>query len=155
MSKNEIDIAGRRKAAEVIRHFASGQMTNFEFEEVEPETFESGLRAIIYRGIWPLYDDFKEHKLTGREQFTPEVRDHLARIILFLHGSLPYRWPVCTGWRGIADWFACVLTLGIFRPARKRIRESGGDKSVWPFYTRAEYEAALRHPPFLQAKKAA
>jgi hypothetical protein len=155
MNNTGIDITARRKSAALFRHFAAGQLTNYQLEESQPESFELGLNAIFFYGIWPLYDDLHEHKLTGRHRLTPEDRDHIARIILFLHTSLPYRWPVGTGWRGIADWLVTFLTLGIYRPMRRRIRESGGDKSVWPFFTRAEYDSALQHPPFLHATKCA
>ena len=155
MNTTEIDITARRKAAEVYRHFAAGQLTNDQMEDSQPKSFERGLHDIFFCGIWPLYDDLHEHKLTGRYRLTPEGRDHVARIILFLHSTLPYRWPIRTGLRSIGGWLVAVLTLGIYRPVQQRIRESGGDESVWPFFTCAEYESALQHPPFLHATKCA
>jgi hypothetical protein len=155
MNTTEIDITARRKAAEVYRHFAAGQLTNDQMEDSEPKSFERCLHDIFFFGIWPLYDDMHEHKLTGRYRLTPEGRDHVARIILFLHSTLPYRWPIRTGLHGIGGWLVAVLTLGIYRPVPEVIRESGGDESVWPFFTRAEYESALQHPPFLHSTKCA
>jgi hypothetical protein len=155
MDATEIDIAARRKAAEIYRHFAAGLLTNDQMEDSLPKSSERGLHDIFFCGIWPLYDDLHEHKLTGRYRLTPEGRDHVARIILFLHSSLPYRWPRSTGWRGLIDVLVALPTLGLFRPARLRLRASGGDESVWPFFTRTEYESALEHPPFLHATKCA
>jgi hypothetical protein len=153
MNTNEIDITARRKAAEVYRHFAIGKLTNDQMEGSLPESFERGFHDIFFHGIWPLYDDLHEHKLTGQHRLTPEGRDHVARIILFLHSTHPYRWPIKAGFRGIGGGLVAILTLGIYRPARRAIRESGGDESVWPFFTRDEYESALKHPPFLHATK--
>jgi hypothetical protein len=155
MSTTEIDFKARRKAAEIYRHFAAGLLTNDQMEDSLPVSFERGLHDIFFAGIWPLYDDLHEHKLTGSYRLTSDGRDHVARVILFLHSSLPYRWPASTGWRGILDGLVALLTLGLYRPARHRLRASGGDESVWPFFTRSEYESALQHPPFLHATKCA
>jgi hypothetical protein len=149
MSTTEIDFASRHKAAEIYRHFAAGLLTNDQMEDSLPKSFERGLHDIFFCGIWPLYDDLHEHKLTGRYRLTPEGRDHVARIILFLHSSLPYRWPVSTGWRGLVDMLVALLTLGLYRRARISLLASGGDQSVWPFFARSDYEAALKRPPFL------
>ena len=153
MDTAKIDIAARRKAAEVYRHFAAGLLTNDQMEDAQPESSEQALHDIFFRGIWPLYDDLHEHKLTGQYHLTPKGREHVARVILFLHGTLPYRWPITIGWRGIGNLLIVAFTFGVFSPLRRRIRASGGDESVWPFFTRDEYESALQHPPFLHAEK--
>ena len=153
MNTVEIDVVARRKAAEIYRHFAAGLLTNDQMEDSLPKSFERGLQDIFYCGIWPLYDDLHEHKLAGRHRLTPEGRDHVARIILFLHSSLPYRWPARIGWSALIDVPITLITLGLFRPARHRLRASGGEESVWPFFTSTEYESALEHPPFLHASK--
>ena len=153
MNTTEIDIEARRKAAEIYRHLAAGLLTNDQMEDSLPKSFESGLHDIFFSGIWPLYDDLHEHKLTGRYRLTPEGRDHISRIILFLHNPLPYRWPSSTGWRHLVDMLVALFTLGVYRPFRRRVRVSGGDESVWPFFTRMEYETALEYPPFLNGKK--
>lgn len=155
MCTTGIDFTARRKAAEIYRHFAAGLLTNDQVEDSLPRSLESGLHDVFFAGIWPLYDDLHEHKLTGCHRLTAEGRDHVARIILFLHSSLPYRWPTSTGCRVVVDVLVALLTLGLFRPAHHRLRASGGEESVWPFFTRAEYESALEHPPFLCAGKSA
>jgi hypothetical protein len=153
MNTTEIDIEARRKAAGIYRHFAAGLLTNDQMEDSLPKSLEKDLHDIFFSGIWPLYDDLHEHKLTGRHRLTAEGRDHVSRIILFLHSSLPYRWPSSTGSRAFVEMLVALLTLGLYRPFRHRIRASGGDESVWPFFTRTEYEAALEHAPFLHANK--
>jgi hypothetical protein len=150
-----IDVEARLRSAKVYRYFAAALLTNDQMEDALPRSFERGLHDIFLCGIWPLYDDLHEHKLTGRYRLTPEGRDHVARIILFLQSSLPYRWPLTTGWRGVPFLILAVLSFGIYRPLRRGIRDSGGHESVWPFFSRAEYESALKHPPFLHATKSA
>lgn len=155
MNEAAIDDSARHKAAEVYRHFAAGLLTNDQMEDSLPRSFEPGLHDIFFCGIWPLYDDLHEHKLTDGYGLTPEGRDHIARIILFLHSRVPYRWPLRTGPKALCLWVlalpVALLTLGLCRPFRWRSRRCGGDESVWPFFTQAEYEIALQHPPFLYA----
>jgi hypothetical protein len=153
MQDAAIDTPCRRKAAEVYRHFAAGLLTNDQMENSLPHSAEPGLHDIFFCGIWPLYDDLHEHKLTGDYHLTAEGREHVARIILFLHNERPYRWPLRTGPKAFCRFLIAVpvalLTLGLYRPLRRRFRDCGGDESVWPFFTRAEYETALQHAPFL------
>ena len=155
MNNIEIDLTARRKAAEVYRHFAAGLLTNDQMEDSLPRSFETSLHEIFFSGIWPLFDDLHEHKLTGRYKLTAEGRKHVARIILFLHSSLPYRWPSRTGFKAIGLWLVAVITLGLYRPLGRRVRNCGGDEAVWPFFTHAEYASALQHPPFLHATNCA
>ncbi|HEY5892304.1 MAG TPA: hypothetical protein VIT91_03645 [Chthoniobacterales bacterium] len=155
MNNNEIDATARRKAAEVYRHFAAGLLTNDQMENSLPRSFESGLHEIFFCGIWPLYDDLHEHKLTGQYHLTPEGRHHVGRVILFLHSSLPYRWPRRTGLQAAGCALIALFTLGFYRPLRQRIRDCRGDEAVWPFFTRSEYQSALQHPPFLHGPKCA
>ena len=150
MNSNSIDIESRRKAAEIYRHFASGTLTNDEMEDALPGSFEDGLHEIFFCGIWPLYDDMHEHKLTGRYRLNDEGRKHVARIILFLHSTLPYRWPSTTGWMRLPDFIISIFTLGYVQLGRRRFRVSSGDEAVWPFFDRSEYELALQSPPYLK-----
>ena len=153
MSNIQIDFESRRKAADIYRHFATGILTNDEMEDALPMSFEVGLHDIFFCGIWPLYDDTFEHKLTGRYHLTKAGHEHVGRIILFLHCSFSYRWPTSTGWKRLPDIFVSILTFGRWQLGRHRFRASGGDESVWPFFTRIEYEQALRSPPFLNSGK--
>jgi hypothetical protein len=153
MEDATIDSVARRKAAEVYRHFAAGLLTNDQMEDSLPRSTEPGLHDIFFCGIWPLYDDLHEHKLTGGYHLTQEGREHVGRIIMFLHSQFPYRWPIRTGPKAFCRLLIAIpiglLTLGLYRPLRRRFRNCGGDESVWPFFTRTEYETALQHPRFL------
>jgi hypothetical protein len=153
MIATEIDVTARCRAAEVYRHFATGLLSNDQMEAALPRSSERGLHDVFFCGIWPLYDDLHEHRLTGRYRLTPEGRDHVARIILFLHSSLPYRWPTSTGWRGAIEMLVSLLSFGRFHPGRLRARAPSGDVSVWPFFKRTEYELALKDPPYFNGTK--
>jgi hypothetical protein len=60
-----IDRAAGTTLAGAVRHFGSGQITNDEFESRIPLTTEANLHDIFMHGVWPLYDDLHEHKLSG------------------------------------------------------------------------------------------
>lgn len=145
----DIDISARRHLAALARRLASGAITNDQFEDERHSSKEAAIHDIYFFGLWPLYDDFFEHKLVGKWALTPEGRTWVARIILFLHSDSPYRYPRTTGIALIPISVLSLVTLGWFgRFWRKRLWR-GGDESVWPFFSIAEYNAALRHPPFL------
>lgn len=161
MNKTRIDIPARRATAAIYRHFAAGITTNYTMEDSLPESREPGLHEIFYHGVWPVYDDMHEHKLTGDYRLTPEGRRYMARIVLFLHSDLPYRWPRTTGPVLFVYLLLSIVSVGTF-PLFVRLwkrfdppaKEPQGDYGVWPFFTRTEYKAALHNPPFLRGTKA-
>ena len=148
MSPHAVDSAARKEYAALLRHLAAGLITNREFEMRSPYWREIGLHELDW-AVWPLYDDFHEHKLTCDYQVTPEGRKFIARMILFLRSDLPYRWPRETGISQLPITLLSLLTLGWFRRWWRSRRAPDGDNSVWPFYTRAEYDEALTRPPYL------
>ena len=87
-----IDINARKEFAQLARHFVSGQITNFEFEERVPSTKDSATIA-IEDSFWCIYDDFKEHKINDSLVVSKEVKEMLARWIMFLHTKEEYFWP--------------------------------------------------------------
>ncbi len=146
---SSIDNEARRHLAALARRLATGGITNEEFEGRQRRSKEPALHDIYFYGLWPLYDDFVEHKLVGKWALTREGRTWVARIILFLHSGLPYRYPRVTGLSQIPVMLLSLATLGWFGRYWRRRQWRGGDASVWPFFSRGEYEAALQHPPFL------
>jgi len=148
-SLHAVDAAARREYASLLRHFASGRITNREFESRMPDWREI-TRHEMDRAVWPLYDDFHEHKLAGDYRVTPEGRQFIARMILFLRSDLPYRWPRLTGLAQLPATLLSIFTIGRFGEWWFRYRAPNGDQSVWPFFTRAEYEDALRNPLYLR-----
>ena len=141
--------------AELGRHLAAGRITNDAFEDAWPRGQERELYEVFHSGFWPLYSDFEEHTLTGRFALAPETRHVVARVILFLRAGQPYRWPPVTGLRQLSVMFLSLLTLGWHGRYWLRQQWRFGDESVWPFFTRTEYEQALSQPVYLRGNHAA
>lgn len=144
-----IDDGARKYLAALARRLAAGAITNEQFESECPDSKESAVHDIYFYGLWPLYDDFVEHKLIGKWALTREGRTWVARIVLFLRSGLPYRYPRVTGLALIPMALLSLVTLGWFGRFWRHRQWRGGEQSVWPFYSRSEYEAALQHPVFL------
>jgi len=149
-----IDRKARDILAENYRHLITGQITNDEFEDRLKFSKDIAIDEIYYRGAWPLYDDLHEHKLTGEWAITEEGKPIAARFILFLKTDLEYEWARRTGAKAFLWVLLGVVTLGIVTIIRKITAATGekGDKDVWPFYRRADYDAALEEPPYLRGK---
>jgi hypothetical protein len=144
----------RHRLREALRHLLSGQITNFDFDE--RTCFQSRDRAVreIASAVWGLYDDLREHRLVGGDKPTATQKDAATRCILFLQTELAWEWPVPSAAQIAASLLLDVATLGALRARRRRRYESAGDFSVWPFFRRADYEAALRNPRLLTGESA-
>ena len=144
-----VDPVTRKEYAALLRHLAVGLITNREFEMRTPDWHDTALDEINW-AMLPLYGDDYEHKLAGEYRLGRDSRQSVARTILFLRSDMRYRWPRQTGCAQGAALVLSLLTLGRFGRWWWRHRAPDGDESVWPFYTRAEYEQALRNPPYLR-----
>jgi hypothetical protein len=145
------DYEARRRLAELSRHFASGLISNDDFMEAIPSSRDPALHDIYFYGLWPLHDDLITHRLRGRWALTPDGRAWVARIILFLRSDAPYRYPIATGLKAFPAMLLSLVTLGWFGRFWIRHKFRNGDGDVWPFYSREEYEQALRRPVYLNA----
>jgi len=145
-----IDRAGRDRLAECIHQLDAGVLTNREFEDKgEFESADHAIRAVFWGGPWLLYDDFRNYRLRGKYRLDPRVRKEAARWVLFLKADLPYEWPVAHV--GVLGALANLMTLGLAARRARRRFERCGDITVWPFLRRADHEAALRRPPYLNS----
>jgi hypothetical protein len=147
-----VDEIARRRLAELARHLATGRITNDDFEDKRPLSSERALHDIHHYGLWPLYDDFITHRLTGKWALSPDSRAWVARIILFLRSGQAYRYPPLTGFRALPVLLVSLVTLGWFGRFWVRHKWSLGDQAVWPFFSRADYEQALAHPVYLNRR---
>jgi hypothetical protein len=147
-----IDREARDILAENYRHLITGLITNDEFKDRLKRSKDFATDEIYFRGAWPLYDDLHEHKLTGEWAITEEGKPIAARFILFLKTDLEYEWPRKTGAKAFFCALLGVCSLGAITIIRKAVTATGerGDKEVWPFYRRSDYEAALKEPPYLR-----
>ncbi len=142
-----IDTKARKEAAEVARHFASGQITNFDFENKIPNSKDPAVWA-VQDTFWCLYDDFKEHKINEGWEMPKQIKTMMARWVMFLYSDEEYRWPKisCPGLR--------PFEYGFFGRLFKRhlAQESfliAGEYSVWPFIDNESYENARNTPHLL------
>ncbi len=141
------DLRARRKSAELIRHFISGQVTNFEFEEKSIESNDPVIRA-IEDCLWCLYDDFTEHKLNEEHKLSKELKHHMARWLLFLYTDEEYKWPHFSypGFRPMEHGFWSKLFNG---PKKEQEFMDAGDYNVWPFITKESFEYAKTNTTLL------
>jgi hypothetical protein len=149
MSIAAIDVPARRKFGELLRHLGAGRISNDQMEDAMPKSKERAIREIFWNGVWPLYDDLHEHKLTGPYRLAGDTRETFARAQLFLTTDLPYRWPHTCSWRIVYTLPVAILTFGFIRLDSWRFERCGGVLSVWPFFTATEYEQILHEQPFL------
>jgi hypothetical protein len=148
----QIDSVARRRLAELARHLASGQITNFEFDDAIPSSKDRSVYTVYFNGLWPLYDDLRLHRMKGKWALTPEGRAWVARIILFLRSNQPYRYPVPTRLQAILAFPLTLATLGLSARLWRRYAWRHADTSVWPFYSKEEFEDARRNPVYLSGR---
>lgn len=94
-----VDRSARNILAELIHQFAAGRVENFDFENRVPESEDFAIREIGWCGCWPLYDDFRTHRMVGKWRIPDESRPEIAKWILFLHSDYEYEWKPRT-WPG-------------------------------------------------------
>lgn len=147
-----VDSDARRSLADLARHLASGRITNDDFEDRRPIGSDPALHDVYFYGLWPLYDDFVKHRLVGNSALTREGRVWVARIVLFLRSGEPYRYPRASRLVAFPVLLLSLATLGWFGRLWLRHQWRHGDQSVWPFYSREEYERALKNPVYLNGR---
>ena len=148
-----LDRVARDRTAELLRHLASGRISNDAFEDALPrETADAAVLA-VQRAAWMLYSDLSEHTLTGKHALSAEARKAVARSIVFLYSDLPYEWPRqrC---EGLARLFAGLIGLGWIPRYFEAQWKRAGDFNVWPFIRHEDYAAALQQPKLLASAPA-
>lgn len=177
-----VDIEKRNKLAEALRHLATGQISNDEFESRLMEEVTDGyLPEQFYRskGInendpvirpivetaWGLYDDTRNHKLTDSDALSEYAKNEIARFILFLKSNQEYSWDYIDLMHPIMrfsfkDMMQSIITFGKHYRDLKLTREQEferikktGDFEFWPFKTKDEFEQELKNQPYLAGQK--
>jgi hypothetical protein len=149
-----IDVKARRCAAETIRHYVSGVITNKEFEKRFPYSKTDPVIRALDRTLETTYSDVSPHKLAGENAVSEELKKRVARWLLFLYSDQEYLWPRI-GNAGLRD-FQNETTLGILlRILTDSDRASisfmqNGDYEVWPFLRHKDFENARKHPTLLR-----
>ncbi len=164
MTSGSVDLPARRRCAQLTRQFASGRLTNDEFEDAIPASRDAAIDEVA-QFAWGFYDDFSEHRLRGGHRLSKLQRQMFARCVLFLKTELRYDHPRRAKWlwgaqaqRG-PDWR--VVLPSFCRTAResgqrmeraqdRRLKRTGMiDDRIWPFRCMQDYKAALKEPPYL------
>ena len=148
-----IDRNARNKAAQTIRHYVCGVITNKEFEKRYPSSKVDPIIRTLDDSLWATYEDIGTHKLTGENSVSCDLKQRIARWLVFLYSDSEYRWPKVSdaGFRDLqADsWFGKFIRT-IFGYEEKSLAFMRcGDYTVWPFFTREEYESAIKSPILL------
>lgn len=150
-----VDRMLRDRFAGALRQLLSRQITNWEFEDfTRGEDLQSADRVLgpIYWRAWTLYSDGMWPERVSQST-AREMRLDVARWVLFLQADLEYRWPPGPmDTFAIRNWPMNLLTFGWWERRKEReLRawQRHGNFDVWPFWSRAEFDAARRAPRFL------
>jgi hypothetical protein len=144
-----VDRSARNILAELIHQFVAGRIENFDFENRVPESEDFTIREIWWCGCWPLYDDFRTHRMVGTWRIPDESRHEIAKWILFLHSDYEYEWKPRTWPGNPGGSLLRLLTFGSFPKFPYAFRT--GKESVWPFISKSQFEAARRHPRYINS----
>ena len=142
-----IDRKARDKFAELLRHFIAGQITNEAFEDQIPYSPEDpAIFEIWYFAVWPLYDDFEEHTLTGKYRVPDEYRRETAKWVLFLKTDQEYRWPRRTGLKNSLMFLLWLVSFGRAGYRAKKLFEAAGDIEGVAIYFSKGYGDSTEKP---------
>jgi hypothetical protein len=121
-------------AAETIRRFMDGSISNREYEQRYPKAKDDPALWAIYINIWFCYSDMKEHTLTGKHALSDKQRALLRRCVLFLKSDSEFQWPPPK----FSLRYGVLRLFGLKRIVERWEAEdmSIGDVDAWPFLTR-------------------
>lgn len=145
-----VDRESRDACAQLVRQLMRGDMEGEEFELAVDElrSTDPGIRAIQTQA-WSCYSDYSPVERSVARAVRPDI----ARSIVFLQSDAEYLWPPYpSGDFPIYNWLFNIFTLGWWeRRKAERLREweQHGDSEVWPFHSRADFDAACARPRFL------
>jgi hypothetical protein len=140
-----IDRKARQSLSALLRRLATGRVSNDEYEDSLPQSrIDSAIWGIHDNGAWYLYSDTREYKLAGQDALGRAARREVARWVLFLGTDLEYEWPEISPLIRPLLFPFSILTLGLAGRFARYVVSRGGDREVWPFSRRSDYENALR-----------
>jgi hypothetical protein len=149
-----IDREARNQAAETIRHYLCGTITNREFERRYPTSKTDPIIRALDDSLWASYEDISTHQLGGANAVPKHLKDRVARWLVFLYSDHEYQWPRIgdAGFRDLpADsWFGNIVRRLFAWEERSAAFMAYGDYDVWPFLRREEFQDALKEPALLK-----
>lgn len=133
-----VDRHSRDIAAEALRDFMEGSISNEQYERRFPRNKDDPALWAVHEQTWLYYSDLTEHTLTGKYALTDAARALYERCLLFLRSDLEFQWPPPK----IRLRYGILRLLGFGRLLKRREeKEMGiGEMEVWPFLKKAEYE---------------
>ena len=142
-----IDRVNRDKLAASCRHYMSGQINNFEFDEINftLHSKDSAIQEIKY-DLWCLYDELKQHKNEGDYKMKGENEAIVKRIILFLKTDQEYQWYKPNAIDKIKNYFAGLFRFKNYTKIIDTTKD--GNREYWPFFSKEGYESALNEPKY-------
>jgi len=137
-----VDRHARDIAADAVRDFMGGSISNREYERRYPTTKRDLALWAIHTALWSGYSDVSEHTMTGKHALNDEGRALVERCILFLRSELEFEWPP-PKFR-VRYGLLRLLGLGRIVTQWEDKEMSIGEKEVWPFLRKADYEDATK-----------
>ncbi len=136
-----VDRHARDIAADAVRDFMQGSISNKEYERRFPRTKDDPAFWAIYSNLWFCYSDVSEHTLTGKYALNDEGRALVNRCVLFLRSDLEFQWPPPK----FRLRYGFLRLIGLGRVVKRWEEEDMGvgDIEVWPFLRKADYEEAI------------
>ena len=149
-----IDRKARNEAADTIRHYVCGTITNREFERRYPASKTDPIIRALDDSLWASYEDISAHRLVGENAVPKDLKDRVARWLVFLYSDFEYQWPRIShaAFRDLpADsWLGNMVRRLLAWEERSTAFMAYGDYDVWPFLRREEFQDALKKPALLK-----
>jgi hypothetical protein len=136
-----VDRRARDIAADAVRDFMGGSISNREYERRFPTAKGDPALWAIHTALWFGYSDTSEHTMTGKHASNDEGRALVERCVLFLRTDLEFQWPVPSS---LCLWYSFLRLVGLGWIATRWGKQdmSIGDVDVWPFLKKADCEEA-------------
>ena len=133
-----VDRRSRDIAADALRDLVEVSISNEEYERRYPKSKDDPALWEIFVQVWFFYSDLKTHALSDKHALNDEQRALLNRCILFLKSDNEFQWPR----QKFRPWHGILRLIGFGRTLKRREEQemSIGDKEVWPFLKKSQYE---------------
>jgi len=114
-----VDRAARDRAANAIRAFMEGSISNREYDRRYPRSKDDPAVWGIYSNSWFFYSDTSEHALAGKHALTGGGRAFMERCLLFLKSDLEFQWPSTK----LRMWYPLLRLIGLGGVANRRVEK--------------------------------
>lgn len=128
-----VDTQQRRLAAELLRGFIEGRITNDALDNGWPSGHRDPALRQIFSSVWACYDDLHRHFFDG----SPETRALLERCAEFLESDEPYAWPEPNRLLILLSTPLALLTFGL---SNRVLWRKYRFPAYWPFHSEAARE---------------